>query len=171
MLRAIFAGLRKLFGFAFGVVQWPFTWFFASSRRQNAGVDMATVKAVEHEVAAARVTPAESLSSTLRDSKRDAQIAWSWIATALLTREIGTHPSALSEKMCAWLRGLDHRQLTALRDAGADGVLAHSIGQNAITGVPAVRPMSPVTVVFPRTPAPKPDAELSEIPDFDWSPA
>jgi hypothetical protein len=65
--------------------------------------------------------------------------------------------------MSSWLKGLDHSQLQALRNAGADGVLAHSIGKNTITGVPALRPLSPVTVVFPRAAVRNPDSEVAEF--------
>jgi len=169
MLRAILAAMKNVFRAGIGIILWPFTWFSGGSRRQHSGIDMGAVKAVEDQVAATKKPASESLSSLLcvNDAKRDAQIAWSWVATSLLTEKTGPFPSALSKKMSAWLKGLDHRQLTALRNAGADGVLAHSIGKNTITGVPAVRPMSPVTVKFPRIAATKPDAEIS---DFEWSP-
>jgi hypothetical protein len=169
MLRSIFAalrsGFRSLFGFAFSFITWPFRLFSGGGARA-AGPNMATVKAAEQSLAAARAPKDSVVQSTLRDSdlKRDAQIGWGWIATTLLTRQQLPFPSSLSKKLQSWLQGHDHGQLEALRNAGAVGVCAHAAGTNTITGVPSVKPLAPVTLRFP--PIAKPAAEIS---DFGFS--
>jgi hypothetical protein len=164
MLRAIFQGLanglRRLFGGVLSFMLLPLSLFGGGSRRRPSGIDMATLKSVEQTVAATAPKPADLASSSLRDYQRDAQIAWSWVATTLLTRQQMPFPSALSKTMKPWLQGLDHAQLVALRDAGASGISLHFAGKNALPGVPAVRPLSPVAIKFPPE-VRKPDAEIS----------
>ncbi|WP_159011777.1 hypothetical protein [Bradyrhizobium sp. S69] len=168
MLRAIFAamasGIRKLFGFAYSFVTWPFALFGGRARRQSAGIDLGAAKAVEDKVAAVGMKPADSTSSHLRDSQmRDAQIAWSWITTSMLTRQPMPVPSALSKTMKSWLQGLDHGQLTALQNADAKGLFEHSIGKHAIASVPRVQPLAMVSIVFPRIAARKSDDEIADL--------
>jgi hypothetical protein len=168
MLRALFAGLRRLFGYAYSFVFWPFA-LFGGGRCSTPGPDMAAVKAAEQSVATARAAKDSVVQSTFRDldfkrderdSERDAQIAWSWCTTNLLTRQSMPFPSAMSKKMQSWLQGLDHSQLESLQKAGAVGISAHVAGKQ-ITGVPRVGPLAPVMLKFP--PLAKPDAELSDF--------
>jgi hypothetical protein len=167
MLRGIFAGLRNglgwLFGFAFSFITWPFRLFSGGGGRSAPGPNMEAVKTAEQSLATARPKDSKVAQSTLRDSdlKRDAQISWRWITTSLLTRQQLPFPSTLSKKMQGWLQGLDHGQLKALQTAGAVGICAHFVGTKAITGVPRVQPLAPVTLKFP--PIPKSDAEISDF--------
>ncbi len=146
-MAAVAQGLRQAWKFSVGIVTWPFTLFAGGSRLQTRNADMATVKAIEQKVAeTGGMKPADLAASHLRD----AQIAWSWVATSLLTRQQMPFPTALSRTMQSWLRGLDHGQLIALRDAGAKGISLHFTGKNAINTVPAVQPLAPVSIKFPQ---------------------
>jgi hypothetical protein len=167
MLRAIFAGLRNAMGwllnFAFGILTYPFTLFGGGSRHSAPGPDMATLKAAEKSLAASRSNPSNDAQSTLRDSQRDAQIAWGWITTSLLTGQQLPFPSALSNKMKSWLVGMNHHQLEALQKAGAKAICDHSTGTNAITGLPRVHPLAPVFLKFPPMENRDSDAEISDL--------
>jgi hypothetical protein len=167
MLRAIFSaignGMRKLFGFAFSFITWPFALFGGGARRQSAGIDMGALKAAEQTVAAPGMKPAERSESLLRDSQRDSQIAWSWIATSMLTRQAMPFPTALSKTMKSWLQGLDHDQLVALRDAGAKCICEHFTGKNMVASVPRVQPLAPVAIKFPRIAVRKSDDEIADL--------
>jgi hypothetical protein len=169
MLRSIFAalraGIRGLFGFAYGLVSWPFLLFGGGGARSS-GPDMQTLRATEQSLATARGKDSKVAPSTLRDSdfRRDGQIAWSTITAALLARQQLIFPSALLKKMQTWLQGLDYGQLEVLQSAGAVGICAHVAGTKAIAGVPSVKPLAPMKLKFP--PIAKPDAELS---DFGFS--
>ena len=161
LLEAIANGARRAFGVVSGIVMWPFTLFGGGGGRSRPGPDMSAVKAAEQSVDAARAKDSNVVQSTLRDSeKRDAQIAWSWITTSLLTRQSMPFPSAMSIRMKSWLQGLDHAQLECLQKAGAVGISAHVAGKQ-ITGVASVKPMAPVMLKFPKIQ--KSDAEISDF--------
>lgn len=167
MLRSIFAalraGLRGLFGFAYGLFSWPFRLFAGGGARSSPGPNMGVVKAAEQSLATSRGKDSKVAQSTLRESdlKRDAQIAWSWCTTSLMARQQMPFPSSLSKKLQTWLVGLNHRQLESLQKAGAEGICAHVAGITTITGVPSVKPLAPVALKFP--PIAKPAAKLSEF--------
>jgi hypothetical protein len=167
MLRAIFAGLRNgmrwLLNFAFGFLTYPFALFRGGGRHSAPGPDMATLKAAEKSLAASRSNPSNDVQSTLRDSQRDAQIAWGWVTTSVLTRQQLPFPSALSNKMKSWLVGMSHHQLEALQKAGAKAIYAHSTGIKAITGLPRVQPLAPVILKFPPMETRDSDAEISNL--------
>jgi hypothetical protein len=166
MLRAIFQGfangMRWLFGYAFSFVLWPFSLLGGGGRRAPGGVSTETLKAVEQQVTATAPKAADLAGSRLRDNQRDAQIAWSWITTCLLTRQQLPFPSSLSKTMQNWLQGLDYAQMVALRDAGATGISSHFTGKNALPDVPAVRSLAPVAIKFPAE-IQNPDTEIAGL--------
>jgi hypothetical protein len=163
MLRSIFQGIanamRKLWGFIIPLFTWPFSLFGGSSRLRSTGLDIGAVKAVEQKLAETGLRPAELAASQMRD----AQIAWSWIATSLLTRQAQPFPRTLSKAMQSWLQGLDHDQLVTLKNAGAAGILAHSTRENSLPNVPAMKPLSPVPIKFPPIAIQNSATEVAEL--------
>ena len=163
ILEAILDGMRKAFSFAGRIVLWPFTLFGGGGRRSRPGPDMTKIQEAEKSLDAARAKDSPVVQSTLRESdlRRDAQIAWGWCTTSLMTRQQLPFPSTLSKKMQSWLQGLDHTQLECLQKASAAGISAHAAGTKEITGVPRVGPLAPVMLKFP--PNAKPDAKISDF--------
>ena len=167
MLQAILEGLangmRRMWGFASGIVLWPFSLFGRAPRPGAIGQHKEAIKAVEQ----AALTSAPKSPDISDSLKRDAQIAWSCVATAMLTRMPLQFPPPLSKTMRGWLQGLDHDALEKLRAAGAGGIVAHFSGKTLIPGVPKVTALTRVELRFPPAPVRKLDAELSE---FRFSP-
>ena len=149
MLRAILqglvAGFRRAWSFAFSFMFWPFALFSRPSRGVSAGVNMDTVAAVEK----AATAPSMKHSELVKSQDRDARLAHTWILTSLLTRSTRPFPPALSKTAKAWLQGLDHGQLEALKNAGAKGVFEHCYGKTRLAGVPRLQPLPAVTVKYP----------------------
>jgi hypothetical protein len=163
MLRAFFAalarGLRKGFGYAFGLFMWPFGLFSGGGRRSMPGLDIDAIKQAKAEVENRGMKPAELVQSQMHDS----QIAWSWVTGSLLLNKTQPFPRALSRAMQSWLQGLDHAQLIALRNAGPKGVFEHSFGKTKLASVPPVKAMAPVTVKYPTPKIRKLDNDVAEL--------
>lgn len=149
ILAAIGQGLRGAFRFGLAFLFWPFTLFRAPVRPAAAGVDLAGFTSAAAKISETRKQVAEASPSFLRDHQRDAMIAWSWVATSLLAKATQPFPTTLSKRMRTWLQGLDHDQLTALRNAGIQRIFEHCSGNTPIASVPRVRPLAPAAVRYP----------------------
>jgi hypothetical protein len=167
MLRSIFqgiaAGMRKAFGYAFGIVTLPFRLFGGGGRRSMPGLDMDAVKQAKAAVTNSGLKATDLVQSRMRDSQRDSQIAWTWVMGSLLLNKTQPFPPALSRTMKSWLQGLDHAQLVVLKNAGAKGVFEHSFGNKKLPMVPLVKPLAPVTIKYPTPRIRKPADEVAEL--------
>lgn len=150
MLREIFAAIFNAMGrvclltgrLIKGAILFPFNLFAGGGRPSMPRIDAAAIKE--------RASTSPAVTNDVQQSLlRDSIICWSFVSGSLGDRNMRPMPSALSRRMQSWVAGLDYAQLVAIKTAGAMAVFAHSTGNAMIAGVPAVGPLTPVSVRFP----------------------